>query len=83
MPERGAEGSKRPSCLSFGEQGEQKCPFSMQQHAFLSLIYYNRDELSYLNQQYTLGKDNNLLYIIETNTTPAKKWNKNTPKEVY
>ena len=27
MPEREAEGSKRPSCLSLGGQREQKCPF--------------------------------------------------------
>ena len=28
--EEGGRGSRRPSCLQLGEQGEQKCPFKMQ-----------------------------------------------------
>ena len=79
-PERAGRREQAPFLpFIWGSRGV-KVPFEMQQRAFLSLIYYNRDQLSYFNQQYTLGKGNYLLYIIETDTAPAKEWNKNTPK---
>ena len=39
--ERGAEGSKHPFCLSFGEQGEPNALFDMQKNHFQTVICYD------------------------------------------
>ena len=46
----GTEGSKRPSCLLFeGGRGAKVPFFEMQKNPFQTLIWYNGDTVSYIN----------------------------------
>ena len=58
--ERGAGGSKRPSCLSIGGPGRAKVPF-LKSNNLLAKHCYDRAEIKQaMNNQYLIGKDNDL-----------------------
>ena len=45
------------------------------------LIWYNGDQLRYLNKQYMIEKENYLLYMVIINIALALEWNETVQKK--
>ena len=78
---RGGRGKQSPHLpIIGGSMGSKNALPKVEKNPFQTLIWYNGDQISYINKQFRIGRKRDICMVLR-NIASAKGWNKNSLKK--